>query len=67
MKLPKKLRKAAIRAHHDGTDATEFVGKHHAAIQKAARGSCEAYRVIRCELMRLLVSGPDAITEGARL
>lgn len=59
MRLPKKLRKAATRAHRDGVDATEFVGSHDAAIHAAAGGSCEKYRAIRCDVVRLVVSGPE--------
>jgi len=59
LKLPKKLRRAAIRAHEAGQDATAFVQQHSAAIQQAAKGSCNRYREVRCEVMRIVTSGPD--------
>lgn len=66
MRLPKKLRKAAIRAHADGVDPTAFIEQHHAAILAAADGSCGAYRSIRCEIMRVVVNGPETSEKGAK-
>jgi len=67
MRLPKRLRKKAIRVHGDAARpdrfdsdlATRFVEQHHDAIRAASEGDCRRYRAARCELMRLIVSGAD--------
>ncbi len=57
--IPKRLRRAALRAHQKGLDATAFVGKQHNAIQKAAEGSMKAYRALRCEIVQLVINGEE--------
>ena len=59
MKLPRKLQRAAIKAHADGVAGTEFVTAHVDAIHTAAKGSCKRYRQIRLGIMRLVINGEE--------
>jgi len=66
MKIPKRLRRAATRAHADGVAGTEFVAAHADAIHAAADGSLARYRAIRLTIMRLVETGPETREKVAR-